>query len=563
MLNILRVEAINFGQSIDDTNQLSVVRGGGLLMREVILELSVALEKCFPDESGASFHSVSTGGSIGVFLYPAASIPSEILLKSLEGVLAGQDCSVDAPEWLKDALNAFRRSGLGAKVRLLSFGVSVKPVADAAKPEDVSYDKFKAAEQRALSEIRMKQLRQPSVTLTGSSGRQACAWDGLRPASGKDQVRNEPVSESVWQRFEIGRNAKRDGPLFRFFSRELEKVPEAEDKDEEVRKARELLQTLTSGLGQDGAAFPQDLEELCGAIHPACHPTKLAVLYADGNKFGRIVGDNLESVKEYEEWDAALQRSRAKFLASLLNWLNGKRQRGEPMPLEIFLWGGDEVMFAVPADLGLEAVSKFYEFTGDLEWKGKALTHALGLVVCNYKTPIQRIKSLAISLAERVKTQLDESPGRQENAWQYAVLESVDTPTDLDTFFSERYDAASHAMASLEAPSSDFDDLVSEVRAIERQLPRSQLYRIAHQLSRNPTSREAVERFEEVADLAMQELVDQMARVLPQRPLAEEHSEAELASRVLHWAELLDYWPPTARAEETVESEPAIQEEAR
>jgi len=562
MFNLLRIEAINFGQSISDTNQLSVVRGGGLLMRESIIDLAEVLKAHLPRNGEVDFHTVSTGGSIGVFLYRREALERSVFVQALEHGLSNREFSDQTPVWLKDALEEFRTKEAGKVCHLLSFAVSVQEVKGGSAPEAVAYTDFRNAERRALSEIRIKQMRQPNVVVSGPAATEVCTWDGLRPAARGRAVRGEPLSESVWTRFEIGRDSKRDGPLFRFFSRELNKVPEDGGGDNPVRKAREILKRLTGDAQASSPGFPQDLEELCGAVDNARHPTKLAVLYADGNKFGRIVGDRLGSVKEYEEWDRKLQQSRARFLASLLNWLDEKRHPTEPMPLEILLWGGDEIMIALPADLALEAVSRFYEFTADLEWKEQKLTHALGLVICNFKTRIHRIKTLAISLAERVKAELGDEPEQQKNAWQYAVLESVDTPTDLKAFFSERYAEAASAMKPLLGNKSSFGDLMELVRGLQFAVPRSQLYGLAHKLSREPGDRDAVHRFKKVTGISLKKLSDDMADVLPQIPLPEELQAAELASRVLHWTELLDYWPSPSEGA-LHNTPPEIAQEAR
>jgi hypothetical protein len=553
MLNLLRVEAINFDQSIGDTNQLSVVRGGGLLMRESIIDLGLALEQNFPKDG--MFHKVSTGGSIGIFLFRLEhNLEASVLIEALEDALSGASCSEVTPSWLKNALCQYQRMEAGKATQWLSFAVSVQPVHEHGDLESVSYESFRDAEQRALAEIRRKQMQQPNVVIAETPGAEVCAWDGLRPASGSAVVREVPVSDSVHERFKIGRSGKQDGPLFRFFSRELKKIPDADDAHKMVEKAKEVLNRLSDeAANQSEACFPLDLQELCGAIDGARHSTKLAVLYADGNKFGRIVGDGLASVQEYEQWDGTLQQSRARFLASLLVWLDRRRAPGEPLPLEIFLWGGDELMLAVPGDLALEAVFRFFDFTKDLHWGRRSLTHSLGLVICNYKTPIHRIKTLAIGLADRVKKELGGDPEAQKNAWLYAVLESVDTPSDLDTFFSKRFDKAAPAVNPLCLPESDFEGTLLNVYDIDGKVPRSQLYRIAHQLSKDPSAKECrtadlVDRFKTVTGEALDTLSEEMYKALPQLPLEKEQKPAALASRLLHWMELLDYWPVKSAA---------------
>jgi len=553
MLNLLRVEAINFDQSIDDTNQLSVVRGGGLLMREIIIDLAEALKTNFDPGDNADLKVLSTGGSIGIFLYPASSIEDVLLVEALEAALTGQGVTEEAPNWLKTAIQAFRKTETGKLAQLLSFGISVQPLAGNGAWETISYQDFQTANNAALTNIRRQQMRQPNVVLDASSATEVCSWDGLRPVgSGDATVRKERVSESVYQRFRVGRNAKHDGPLFRFYSREIAKSREGNSL---IARAGEVLQRLADEPALSESTFPVDLEGLCKAVESARHPTKLAVIYADGNKFSRILAAGNPSLADYQAWDRMLQESRADFLSSLLVWLDEKRAPGEPIPLEIFLWGGDEIMFAVPADLALEAISRFFEFTSNQVWKDRKLTYSLGMVICSYKTPIQRIKALAWNLAERVKNQLGDELEHQINAWLYAVLESVDTPTDLDRFLEERYGAAHEHMLPLLANPEPFFEFSNWANELLASTSRAQLYAMANEISREPSWDEAIRRFEEVTGIARTELREQILSALPHMTPGEDESTV---SSILHWLELADYWPKPVQpssADTNVDSE--------
>ena len=97
------------------------------------------------------------------------------------------------------------------------------------------------------------------------------------------------------------------------------------------------------------------------------------------------------------------------------------------------------MLFVLPAWLGFEFLQQFYAKAENWQLSdGEKLTHAAGIVFCKAKTPIRIIRSIAENLANRVKDKC----GRAQSAWDYMVLESVDYPTntDLDSYFSKRYD---------------------------------------------------------------------------------------------------------------------------
>lgn len=146
-------------------------------------------------------------------------------------------------------------------------------------------------------------------------------------------------------------------------------------------------------------------------------------------------------------FDEAIQLERAKYLAKTLtdfideDYPNGLGYNEESSPiirLETLLWGGDEMLFVLPAWLGFEFLQRFYQSAET--WKlsdGAPLTHAAGIVFCKAKSPIRIIQKLAKALAERVK----EECSREQSAWDYMVLESMDYPTDIDLteYFQARY----------------------------------------------------------------------------------------------------------------------------
>ncbi|MGR9054117.1 MAG: hypothetical protein ACU84J_15870, partial [Gammaproteobacteria bacterium] len=60
----IQVEGINIGAAIFDTNQLSIVRGGSLLLKKAIEHLSEAVKK---NDPALELIGISTGASSGIY----------------------------------------------------------------------------------------------------------------------------------------------------------------------------------------------------------------------------------------------------------------------------------------------------------------------------------------------------------------------------------------------------------------------------------------------------------------------------------------------------------------
>ena len=129
------------------------------------------------------------------------------------------------------------------------------------------------------------------------------------------------------------------------------------------------------------------------------------------------------------------------------DWHSGKGTR-----FETLLWGGDEVMFVMPARLGWRFATFFFDQMKDLNLdKAKdenqesifnssvPLTHAAALVFCQHHAPIHRIKHLAKDqMAEFAK-----AADRTRDSLMTVALESFDhLGADYQHAMNQRYKEA-------------------------------------------------------------------------------------------------------------------------
>lgn len=467
---LLRVEAINLDSFIGDTDDLSTIRGAGLLLlntprflcggsdvgdgkpaseqkeTNTFFKLSNALstQMDFPnlyEWRDLKFSLVSQGASICIFCFSGTAENAASVRRALDDWLAKHP-----------------------KLRYATFAVEVTQMENGG---------FRNARDRLLSRIRLRQMRQLSLSppAVEPSATKFCDIDGKRPAVvdllqltaldpssayAKASDKND-VSHATEVRRSYGRNAK--VRLFGLLGRELD-------------PAKPFIPTWTfeeiSKRGKsrlDAIGRPDPLAHLEG---------KIAVLYFDGNSFGQLQRDAVESVEQQRRFDLDIERFRKDLIDGLVDLVQ-EDPKWQVTPtaearaffrselaasghsvvsklefqarIETLMWGGDELIWVVPAWCGLDALEYFYDRSAGLASHGKQLTHAAGIVFCSHKSPVREVVKLAKTLAESVKDQLvrhaqnyedvpkDDVPHRSySNAFAYQVLESFD---DLGTEFSE------------------------------------------------------------------------------------------------------------------------------
>lgn len=262
--------------------------------------------------------------------------------------------------------------------------------------------------ERLMAANRLQQMRSPSYAVPSEeNSSQVCAIDLIRPAvlsSSKGLI-----SRSTHKRREKGKENKR----------------------------KEFYQKI-SGYYVKGKLFVNELNELTGdPQNPLDH--KMAVIYIDGNGFGRIQDDKCKDRTSHKQFDTFLSEQYSGLMHKLFEYIDKDSHKTWFTPddayrLETLLWGGDERMWVVPAWKGWELLQFFFEHTSDWRFGDRPLTHAAGIVFCHHKAPIHRITALARGLADEVKT-----VSRSRNAFAYQILESFDhVGRDLAGFRAER-----------------------------------------------------------------------------------------------------------------------------
>lgn len=537
----LRVEATNIYDNFLDCPQLSVVRGASLGMRFVVQELAAALRE--------RLEPVSIGASVGLFAVRDGQPPDQALREAV----------------------AFLEREAGD---IATFVADIHPAPDTADAPPPT--------EALLALNRFRQMREPSVMWTqerlqapaDAATHACCEWSDRWLAQTHGPERDgERAAVAGWvrQRYDRGRGAKQEDARSArsFYRRELTGDSGTPDKAHE-----DLAKRLAE------VEFAHDLGELARLKAKRNLNGKIAVFYADGNRFSAIQRE-ARTGKELHDFDTTLRRLRRGLLAHLLRPFCDERRddlRGPAsvegtgfLRLETLLWGGDEMILVVPAWHGLDLLTSFFEHTRDWKYPRKEgakertypLTHAAGLVFANAKTPIHQLTNLARDLADGVKARFANGP---ENAWDYLVLESVDfIECGADALRKQRYGALGKP-ASLRAPPSS----LSSTPLMEEEIRRGALRWVAAAAraplaavpeesaaaeqpaakKREPEDQRRRRRFVSVLGAAAAEKLDRtVAELFP--PMGGAAASEESAPPVWPWVhlcELWDYLPSHANA---------------
>ncbi len=475
MQTFILVEAINIVASVFDTDQLSVIRGSSLSLKEAIEHIKTKFDK--------KLEALSTGASSGLFRLI--------------------DHTADLTQIIESIKTELSENLYGCFVFLV---------------ESCEATDLLVAKEKLLTQLRFHQMR--SITTVPdrvSNGRdfsnQPCGLEGRRIAANNTptavQGRTRQLSQSVFERLEYGRNR-----------RQIHHFQEGD------RQKRSILQKFRSS---------DDFESLAGNPQNPEHKklnNKIAVVYIDGNLFSAIQRETLERAKQEEQeqmvkrqetqpdeeqqygylnqaqmdFDRTIQTKRSNFLLDTLCAMvepesvqfpdavyeNDKKEK--VIRFETLLWGGDEMLFVLPAWLGFEFLQYFFEQSSQWNADGERLTHSAGLVFCHAKSPIHRIRELAKSLADTMKNVLG-NDRRGQNIWDFIVLESIDYPGNFDIadFYRMRFGhLAAHRPKFIRAP-EDWNGLKPKLKELigdelggEPLLSRRQLYRIARTIQDDP-----------------------------------------------------------------------------
>ena len=375
---LLRAEAVNLNNFVNDTNRIQSIRGGSNLLLESMHGLHT---KDFSEN--VKLTPIATGASIGLYSFNANS-------------------DEDADEVVMTAHKHLSQAVGGHATFVVNF----------------EKDDGKFLENLAMitARNRWQQYQQPTLILPeiGKGVTEPCSFDGLRPASIRNDAvfRGDKLSDSVYYRVRQGRELRQN----------LYKLLLDTSGDEFTNDLSEIAEDCNHGnLNGKIACIYLDGNWFTKIRNKAC-----------------TTRETLENFSKYVE---VQRRNFLEELLTLARSDSNFKTENGAIRLETLLWGGDELEIIVPAWKGWQVIRLIQKTLGKMEFNGYQLSHAGGIIYCNHKAPIIQVRRMVRQLAEMAKESipaktLDEITHNTCDLIYPFVLESFDTiGTNLKSFF--------------------------------------------------------------------------------------------------------------------------------
>jgi len=501
----LRVEAVNLDNFVYDTNNLSVIRGGGLMLLEIPRYVEELLEKYkedHPDEV-KSVETISQGASWGLFCLELEDEGKDSIPKGVARFIE-KGLKEDKVETLEPKKIQIRKDGKSfernwpeddkKEVRLTPRHATVMVEVSGLHERGSDFTEIKEG---LTALCRFHQMCSPSISFPSlekkpvkmddddtRKERRVCELDLVRPAAEKSehQIKGKAraVSSSSYARYKYGAFGKSD-----FW---YEEVTGLKGLPLFAHHFNEIADNLQEIL--DPEEKSSEISRLEG---------KMAVIYLDGNHFGKLQREKCKTPKIQQEFDEKLRKTyQADALKHLIEtirndqyWINPRcwfpgaedDETTQKIRLETLLWGGDEVIFVAPAWRGWWLLGKYFSLVeGGLErnpweFQGEKLTFGAGMVFCHNTAPIYRIKQIAFQLAEEAKR-----VSRKENLAAVQVLESYDlVGTDFERFRKKWHPPAVSDREMLFS-GKDMLEIAAYFQELKDEIPRRRLYMLIEAL---------------------------------------------------------------------------------
>ncbi len=526
---LMRVEAVNFDSFVLDTFDLSTVRGGGLLLLDAPEALS----------SDVRLKKIYAGASAAVYSFQAG------------GDDEAKKICIDVEENL--------HTGPWSEATILVVCEAL-PVPNA----------FPAVMRILQNKIRWRQLQSPSVVYPQlkEGSVKIDELDDIRPATEREDMLGPPepeagreqgspmvLSDTTFQRRKYGQDRKRHF----YESRGMwDEAPWA--RDFPVHKGD----------------YVNDFDQLSSHPEKGRVNGKIALLYLDGNKFGRIA-NSCRTPEEIGAWSSTVQANQNSFLHWLLSvrasgvqtswhWSGKTRTNsGEEVTkhralrIETLVWGGDEIIWVVPAWCGWWVLASFFDLYGKLPWRPREpvasvfttdntyrLTHGASVVFSHAKAPIRRLLRLAKYLAEQPKkfgTATSDTTA-YKNYFTYQVLESFDhLGSDPDTSRQMRMPAIlrANSVDSLILPGNDMNIVLDGMEKMRAKFPRGKLHWLLDLYCNHPDSQPDQKAAGELTTAGLTEVFNNLKGFFGSTTT---DGALKAAATWMHIAELWDYTRP-------------------
>jgi len=297
----LRIEAVNLDNFVYDTNNLSVIRGGGLMLLELPEHAENKLKESHSDQI-KKITPISKGASWGLFSIELTDeipdcVPNEVAETLKKTLKKTQEIGLRQKKiniCTKDSEGATREIDWPPEdMRKVVYAPKHATVmVEVHKPGDED-EKFQDIREKLLAKVRWRQMESPSIAFPtkveepvevekkdGKISRYVCELDLVRPAAERSEYKiqgeKRAVSCSSYARYKYGVWGKSDQWY----------------EDVTGLKDLPLFTHHFHEIADDIAQEQKELSLLEG---------KMAVIYLDGNHFGKLQREKCKRVQKNKQ----------------------------------------------------------------------------------------------------------------------------------------------------------------------------------------------------------------------------------------------------------------------
>lgn len=564
---IVLVEAVNFDATINDTNDISTIRGSSLALLRMVDAAETVARSAHSDAGAGPSELRITGKGASILELALSKTPADQI-----------DRVVDA---ICDALYTSTRSIVSqpggadwtGHIDLSRFCIQIA----IARREELPLARLTNgpagphAQMLALARSRLRRAQMQSAGFAPPHKDDLPVWSGFlglcAAGSGLPATVDNGgsrVATSVARRRDFGRTA-RNG-IWSDLAGKL--------------KDGDVLSNRPDGQQTSFAQSLQDLlldkKEADALQLPPAVRGKIALIHIDGNGFATIK-NRLKDATAQAKFSQQLRAMHGRLLKQLIEaGLSGTIPSlvsagtdHVSLRLEILMMGGDEIILAVPAHCALDVLALAQAALAGqsvdpaffaLGQSGGSLTHAAALVFAGAKTPIRQIRQAAGELLDIAKSGKSGRDGFNSailtmegfalpNGGAARVLRdhyglADDTAASLASFVERKWNAL-----PADRPGPGFDWALRDLRRLKANLPISQAIRLQQEgegKSGSDWLKFATAELERVESHAGKR--DAIVAALSSRALSTDGQSPELALK--HYRLLHDYLGrvPPARA---------------
>jgi hypothetical protein len=449
------LEGLDFNETMFDTEKLSVIRGASRALECMPEVATQHLERAFPGQVTRA----ALGGSLAGFIIDAASDAVEGQVAVLRDQMSRSPKRQD-PEKVEEAVKRINGPD-GNSQDLLDHAPFPHLVIRAGLAEFADINDSAAVSQAldaARGQVRAQQLREPGLRLAPGPGLDTpCELDGKRAAEVEiyGPPRN-PAEEAVT--YGVYKVSRASGTRWHFGRAQRQRIYAA------------ATQALATGNPNHKLAFVDDFQEMVqnppnmlgnDDAMPVALQSKIAVFCADGDAFTKVrqaVIASLPGAEGHARFSDAVDGEVRRLITTLVVELSlavrnggadlqsalcvtvgenpahrylrteywGLADGNRLLRFETLVYGGEDLIFVVPAWLGWWLARRFFDISNqfsveDGNGKRHPLQFSAGLVFASEKTPIRALKNLAHDLCTLAKGQ---------GGLEIEVLESSEPPAN-------------------------------------------------------------------------------------------------------------------------------------